>query len=403
MDPVLDIWAPTDPEDMRPLVGLRVLEIGQYIAAPAAAQRMADMGADVIKIEPETGDASRRLGWSRDDFGPMFSAYNRNKRSVVLNLRDPHDQSVARALAMDADVLLHNARPGVMERLGLDAPSLMAAHPGLIYGAVSGFAPDGPMAERPGFDIAGQAESGMMSLNGEANADPLRVGFAVVDVMASHALTTGVLAALVRRGVRGHGALVEVSLVDAALDAIIYPWAEYRRSEKLPLRCGNGQPTVAPAADVIATADGMVVVSAYIQEHFLRLCECLGCPELVQDERFQDNPSRVRNRAALRAVLEQALGRLSTHEACQRLSAAGIVCGAVNTLADVQPGQGGLAGDSFVPVSLPGGPSWLLPATASCIDRQARQGGVLPALGEHTAQVLGALRAGRHQTALSSS
>lgn len=386
------VWMTPDPQDQRPLAGLRVLEIGQYIAAPAAAQRLADLGADVIKIEPEGGDASRRLGWIKDDFGPMFSAYNRNKRSVVLNLRDAADQALARALAADADVLLHNARPGVMERLGLGAQALMAAHPRLICGAVSGFAVDGPMAQRPGLDIAAQAESGMMSLNGEAHADPTRVGYAVVDVMASHALATGVLAALVRRGVRGHGGLVEVSLIDAAVDALLYPWAEYRCSEKLPTRCGNGQPTLAPAADVIATADGMVVISAYVPEHFARLCHCLGCPELLLDERFQDNPGRVRHRSALREVLERALGGWTTREACQRLSEAGIVCGAVNTLADVAAGQGGTAADSFVSVSSPSGPTWQLPATACVLDRQTRHGGRLPALGEHTAAIRAAIQ-----------
>ena len=387
MSPSDSVWVVPQPQDMRPLAGLRVLEIGQYIAAPAAAQRLADLGADVIKIEPETGDASRRLGWNKDDFGPMFSAYNRNKRSVALNLRDANDQRLARALAADADVLLHNARPGVMERLGLGAKALMAAHPRLIYGAVSGFAVDGTMAQRPGFDIAAQAESGMMSLNGDAHADPTRVGYAVVDVMASHALATGVLAALVRRGVRGHGALVEVSLIDAAVDALLYPWAEYRLSEKIPSRCGNGQPNLAPAADVIATADGMVVVSAYIPEHFARLCNCLGCPELLLDERFQDNPGRVLHRAALREVLERVLSSWTTREACQRLGDAGIVCGAVNTLADVIAGHGGTAVDSFVSVSSPSGHAWELPATACVVDRKTRQGGRLPALGEHTSAI----------------
>lgn len=264
-------WRPVDPVDARPLAGLRVLDFGQYIAAPAAAQKLADLGADVIKIEPPGGDASRKLGWTQDDAGPMFAAYNRGKRSVLLNLREARDQDLARALVAEADVLLHNARHGAMERLGLGHVEMLALNPRLVYGAVSGFSPEGPMADRPGYDIAGQAESGMMSLNGDSQSDPTRVGFAVVDVMAAQSLATGVLAALVRRGVRGQGALVEVSLIDVALEALSYPWAEYRRSGQVPQRCGNGQPNVAPAADVLSTADGQMVISAYMPEHFARL------------------------------------------------------------------------------------------------------------------------------------
>jgi crotonobetainyl-CoA:carnitine CoA-transferase CaiB-like acyl-CoA transferase len=378
-------WRPLDPADVRPLAGLRVLDFGQYIAAPAAAQKLADLGADVIKIEPPGGDASRSVGWTQDGAGPMFAAYNRGKRSVLLNLREPQDLALARALVAEADVLLHNARNGAMERLGLGHAEVLALNPRLVYGAVSGFSPEGPMADRPGYDIAGQAESGMMSLNGDALADPTRVGFAVVDVMAAHSLATGVLAALVRRGVRGQGALVEVTLIDAALEALCYPWAEYRRSGQVPRRCGNGQPTVAPAADVVSTADGQMVISAYMPEHFARLCADLGRPELAHDPRFKDNRARVANRAALRQLLSEGLSALGTDEACQRLVQAGIVCGAVRSFDQIHPGTEGLRGDSFVPVAVPGqaAPA-LLPASAIVTDRQARTGGALPALGQHT-------------------
>lgn len=385
-------WRPVDPVDARPLAGLRVLDFGQYIAAPAAAQKLADLGADVIKIEPPGGDASRKLGWTQDDAGPMFAAYNRGKRSVLLNLREARDQDLARALVAEADVLLHNARHGAMERLGLGHVEMLALNPRLVYGAVSGFSPEGPMADRPGYDIAGQAESGMMSLNGDSQSDPTRVGFAVVDVMAAQSLATGVLAALVRRGVRGQGALVEVSLIDAALEALSYPWAEYRRSGQVPQRCGNGQPNVAPAADVLSTADGQMVISAYMPEHFARLCADLGRPELVDDPRFKDNRARVANRHALKQLLSEGLSMLDTEEACNRLVQAGIVCGAVRSFDQIHPTTTGLRADSFVPVTVPGqAADALLPAASIVTDRQPRSGGALPALGEHTAAVRKAL------------
>ena len=186
-----------------PLQGIRVVEFGQYIAVPAAAQMLCDLGADVIKIESEGGDAARHVGWTRDDFGPMFSAYNRGKRSVVLDLRSEGGRRNAEALACSADVVLQNARPGTMDRQGLGAESLMASSPRLVYGQVSGFGQSGPASLRPGFDIAAQAESGMMSLNGDADRDPTRVGFTVVDILAAQVLANGVLAALLRRSLSG--------------------------------------------------------------------------------------------------------------------------------------------------------------------------------------------------------
>lgn len=206
--------------DDPPLHGVRVLDAGQYIAAPAAAQTLADLGADVIKLEPAGGDASRHVGWTKDAYGPMFSAYNRGKRSVVLDLRSEAGRSQARRLALSCDVVLANARPGALEKQGLGAAQLMAESPRLIYGRVSAFGQQGPASIRLGFDIAAQAESGMMSLNGESDRDPVRVGFTVVDLLAANSLTTGVLATLLRRGRTGRGGLVDLSLIDVAVCAL---------------------------------------------------------------------------------------------------------------------------------------------------------------------------------------
>jgi crotonobetainyl-CoA:carnitine CoA-transferase CaiB-like acyl-CoA transferase len=383
----------TTGSEAAPLAGLRVVEFGQFIAAPAAAQALGDLGAEVIKIEPPGGDAARTVGWASDGFGPMFSAYNRGKRSVVLDLRSEPGRRAAWQLATSADVLLQNMRPGSMEKSGLGAEAVMAAAPRLVYGRVSGFGQHGAAGLRPGFDIAAQAESGMMSLNGPKDGDPTRIGFTAVDAMAAHALTTGVLAALVRRGVNGRGGRIDVSLIDVAIEALCNAWAEYRLTGRMPIRCGNGQPHTAPAADVIGTADGMVVVSAYTQEHFPRLCAAIGRPGMATDPRFVENAGRVQHRAELRASLEQAMGSMSSDAVCELLTRAGVVVGAVRTMAEVRPGRAGVSADLFVEVGAPGRPPISLPGLPFDIAGAPRRAARLPALGEHTAEVLAELEA----------
>lgn len=380
----------TDCDDA-PLLGLRVVEFGQFIAVPAAAQWLAALGADVIKVETPAGDPGRSSGWTFDEWGPMFAAYNRGKRSVVLNLREEHDRRRAFQLATGADVFLQNARPGAMERSGLGPDALLAHSPRLVYGSVSGFGDDGPEKTRPGFDIAAQAESGMMSMNGKPEDDPTRVGFTVVDVMASHALTAGVLAALVRRGITGTGGRVDVSLIDVAVESLNCQLAEFALTGQMPLRSGNGQPTQAPAADVFATADGrQLVVSAWVQEHFVRLCGCLGQPELARDPRFIDNSARVRNRAELRAALGRVISTLTSGELIGRLSEAGVVNGIVRTLADLLRSPE-VTEQLFVDVGAPGRPPIRVAGLPLKLDRRPRTGGLLPGLGEHTEEVLMAL------------
>ncbi|MFS8978597.1 CoA transferase [Cupriavidus necator] len=373
------------------LAGLRVLDFGQFIAAPSAGQIMADLGADVIKIEPPGGDASRRSGWQADNCGPMFSAYNRGKRSIVLDLRRADDRRVAMELVRSADVLLQNARPGVMEKYGLGASELREQYPRLVYASVSGFGHTGPAAARPGLDIAAQAESGMMSMNGDADADPTRVGFTVVDVLAGRTLATGVLAALVRRGITGQGAHITVSLIDVAADALSQQWAEYQLLGAPPSRCGNGQATLAPAADVIGTADGKIVVSAYLQEHFARLCHCLGRPELVHDPRFHDNASRVANRTALRQALAGMLSDLPAEDACNRLNDAGVVCGVVRDLGSAIEQAGATAPERLIRVPSPGNRELRMPALPLTIDHAPPRPAALPELGQHGAEILAEL------------
>lgn len=374
-----------------PLQGLRVVELGQYIAAPAAGQTLADLGADVVKLEPPGGDASRRVGWARDEYGPMFSAYNRDKRSVMLDLRSPEGQALARRLVLSADVVLANSRPGALEKLGLGAEQIIVDAPRLVYGRVSAFGQTGPASIRAGFDIAAQAESGMMSLNGDADRDPVRVGFTAVDILAAHALTTGVLAALVRRSITGRGALVDLSLIDVAVSALTYAWAEYRQVGEMPSRRGNGQPSVAPAADVIQTRDGMVVLSAYMDEHFVRLCQTIGKPDLAQDPRFATNRARVNHRAELMGLLKDAMSHFDSDALVDMLAEGGIVAGTIRNMSQVRAGQAGVSPDLFVDVHAADRPSISVPGLSINMDGIQRRSGRLPALGEHTDEVLAEL------------
>ncbi|CAG9169098.1 Acetyl-CoA:oxalate CoA-transferase [Cupriavidus laharis] len=369
------------------LEGLRVIEFGQFIAVPAAAQALADLGAEVIKIEPPQGDAARRAG-SDSDCGPMFAAYNRGKRSVVLDLGSAEDREAARALIGTADVVLQNMRPGTMERHGLGPEAMRQLNPRLVYGSVSGFGSEGAARHRAGFDIAAQAESGMMSLNGEADGAPMRVGFGVVDVMASHALVAAVAAALLRRATSGEGGVVEVSLLDTAIESMAYAWAEYALTGHVPVRTGNGQPTMAPAADLLSTADGLIVVSAYMDEHFARLCTAVGQPDLAADPRFNSNAQRVVNRRALIESLSHGFSGLSRAEACERLAKAGVVAGAICDFAEARALQGSGQFDLFGTIGLPGGGNISLPRTPWRIDGRRSSGGALPALGAHTQEVL---------------
>ncbi|NSX16799.1 CoA transferase [Cupriavidus taiwanensis] len=374
-----------------PLQGLRVIEFGQYIAAPAAAQTLADLGASVVKIEPPGGDASRHAGWSADDCGPMFCAFNRGKQSVVLDLRNPADLAAARELSLSADIVLQNARPGVMEKFGLGAEQLRAVQPRLIYASVNGFGDAGADATRPGLDVAAQAESGIMALNGDAHADPTRVGFTVVDLMAARTLTTAVLAALVQRGISGNGAHIRISLIDVAMDMLAHPWAEYQLTAEAPSRCGNGQATMAPAADVLDTGEGKLVISAYVQDHFARLCHCLDRPDMPSDPRFCDNAARVANRGALREALTEALAGMSADAACAKLTSAGVVCGVVRSVDGAVEYARTNMPERLVTATTPGGHELCFPALPISIDQMPRPGGALPALGEHTAMVIESL------------
>ncbi|WP_418320117.1 CaiB/BaiF CoA transferase family protein [Piscinibacter sakaiensis] len=377
----------------KPLSGVRVIEFGQFIAGPGATQILADLGADVVKVESPNGDNGRRFGASEATQlrSGLFTAYNRGKRSVVLDMRLPEGLALARKLALQADVVVQNLRPGTAEALGLDAATLRREKRTLIHVSISGFGEQGPSSRRPGLDIAAQAESGMMSVTGERNGVPLKAGFAVADVSAANAAAQAVLAAYIYRLRTGNGETIETSLLAASVAMQAQLWGEYQYTGHQPQRAGNAQPLVAPAADLIEVRDGHIVISAYIDAHWRRFCAAIGKAELADDPRFSKNSGRVAHRAEIIAVAREALGHLSGEEARELLERHSVVVGVVRDYAQVLASADVRACGVFKPVEDATGTRFLMPALPFRFERETGAASDVeraPGLGEHTVEVL---------------
>jgi crotonobetainyl-CoA:carnitine CoA-transferase CaiB-like acyl-CoA transferase len=315
-----------------PLDGVRVIDLGQYIAGPGAAMALVELGAQVTKIEPLSGDQARHIGRYGES---MIRAYNRGKQSIALDLRSEAGREVALRLMAQADVVIQNLRPGAVEKLGLGPAEVRARFPRLVYLSIAGFPRQGPSAARPGYDIAAQAESGLMAVTGEPDGLPQKVGVPVVDAAAAQLGAQAVLAALFRREKTGEGANLEVSLLETALHLQAATWCEYLGGAPEPTRMGHGQPHNAPAAEIVATRDGHVVLSAYAEDHWKRFCRIVGREVLATDPRFASNALRVAHRAELRAVLQDCLSGYTSEECVRLLGENQIVVGAVRRYRDV--------------------------------------------------------------------
>jgi crotonobetainyl-CoA:carnitine CoA-transferase CaiB-like acyl-CoA transferase len=320
------------PAPARPLAGIRVVDLGQYIAGPGTAMALAELGADVIKVEPLAGDQARHIGRYGES---MVRAYNRGKRSIALDLKREAGRRAALRLMARADVVVQNLRPGVVDTLGLGPHEVRERFPGIVYLSISGFGSHGPSCDRPGYDIAAQAESGLMSVTGEPDRPPQKVGVPIVDAAAAQVGAQAVLAALFRRERTGQGATLETSLLEVALHLQAATWADYLGGAPEPQRRGDGQPHNAPAAEVVPTRDGYIVLSAYAEEHWQRFCRALGRDDLANDPRFARNELRVAHREALRAVLRDCLSDLSSEQCVALLTRHQIVAGAVRSYAQV--------------------------------------------------------------------
>jgi crotonobetainyl-CoA:carnitine CoA-transferase CaiB-like acyl-CoA transferase len=368
-----------------PLEGLVVADFSRVLAGPFATMLLGDLGADVIKVEhPGGGDETRAWGPPfAHGHSTYFLAVNRNKRSVALDLKDEHGRRAARALAGRADVLVENFKAGSMERLGLGHEELARDNPGLVWCSISGFG-RGAGAELPGYDFLVQAMSGLMSITGPAGGEPTKVGVAVVDVLTGLYAFGGVLAALRERDRTGRGQRVEVSLLGSALASLVNQASSYLCTGRPPRAMGNRHPSITPY-ETLATADRPLVVAVGNDGQFARLCRVLGVPEAAADPRFATNAVRVANRDDLAATLEGALAARGAAEWVAALGEAGVACGLVNDVGEAFALAERLG---LEPVADAGG----IPQVADPIGLSATPASYRlapPALGEHTAEVLG--------------
>ena len=390
------------------LAGIKVLDLSRVLAGPWCTQILADLGADVVKVErPGAGDDTRHWGppFLKDAEGrdttqaSYFTACNRNKRSVTIDMATPEGQQLVRQMAQQADVLVENFKVGGLQQYGLDYASLRALNPRLIYCSVTGFGQDGPYAERAGYDLMIQAMTGMMSITGRADSEPgggpLRVGVAVVDVFTGLYAGNAILAALHARDNAatgtGRGQHIDMALLDVGMAVLANQAAGFLATGQAPGRMGNSHPSLAPYQD-FPTQDGAMLLAIGNDGQFQRFCAAAGQPEWAQDARFATNTLRVQHRAALIPAMEAVTRTRSTADWIALLEDKAVPCGPINTIAqafdDPQVRARGLrvdlprqAGDGVAQVATVASPL-RLSATPPVL-RHAP-----PALGQHTAEVL---------------
>jgi crotonobetainyl-CoA:carnitine CoA-transferase CaiB-like acyl-CoA transferase len=319
-----------------PLTGVKVVELAQNIAGPFAGEILGMLGADVVKIErPGTGDDCR--GWGPPFIGGAATTYqtvNRNKRSVTVDLKDPAQMAWLRGFIATRDVLVQNLRPGVMEELGLDAASLRAENPGLVYCSVGAFGHKGPMALRPGYEPILQAFSGIFSVNGEEGGPTMRAGMQVLDLGSGVWAALGCLAALLRRKETGEGCVVDTSLFETALSWLTVHYAGFGVTRTQPARHRSGNPKLC-VFQSFETSDGEIVVAAANDRLFAKLCKVLGHPEWATDPRFQDNAGRVAHKPVLIPLIAGVLRTDTCEHWSERLEAVGVPCSPIHDLAQV--------------------------------------------------------------------
>ncbi len=371
------------------LGGLRLVDLTENLAGPFCAMLLADMGMDVVKIErPGAGDNQRGQGPFVRGFPLPFATVNRNKRSVTVNLKHPAGREIVSRLAARSDVLLESYRPGVLEHLGLGYEALRDRNPRLIYASISGFGQTGPYRARGGFDLIAQAMSGLMSVTGEPGRAPVKAGYPVTDLGAGMFCAYGILTALIARERTGEGQRVDTSLFETGLAWSVWQAAKYLGTGEIPGPLGSAHPLSAPY-QAFRTADGHIVVGAGSQSLFRRLCAVLDRLELADDPRFATQPDRIEHAAELAAQLETSFSTRPTVHWLEALTAAGIPCGPVYTvaeaLADPHTPARGMVFTYEHPTAgrLTGiGNPVKLSATPWAFRRPA------PALGEHTDEVL---------------
>ena len=369
-----------------PLTGLLVADFSRVLAGPFCTQILGDLGAEIIKVEGPGGDDTRH--WMPPVHAGISTYYlsvNRNKRSVLLDLKDAGDRAAAAELARRADIMVENFKPGGLRQFGLDYETVQTANPAVIYASITGFGSGGG-AHLPGYDLIVEAMSGMMSLQGDTDGPPYRAGIAVFDVMSGLQAVIGVLAALDYRRRTGEGQHVEVNLLSAALAGMVNQTGAFASAGVVPHRMGNSHPSLFPY-EPLPTGDGDLVIAAGNNAQFRNLCTVLGAPELADDERFATNSGRTSNRDQLRPLLVEQLKARSASEWFDLLIAVGVPCGPINSVA------GGVAFAEQIgldPVVLAGRGETAMPGIRNALTFSAtapRYDLPPPALDEHGEQI----------------
>jgi len=321
---------------MTPLSGLKVVELARILAGPWIGQSLADLGAEVIKVEAEAGDDTRHWGppfieRDGDKTAAYYYAANRGKDCVTADFRTPEGRQIVLDLIKDADILIENFKVGGLKKYGLDYDSLKEVNPRLIYCSVTGFGQDGPYATRAGYDFLLQGMSGLMSITGDPDGQPQKVGVAITDIVTGLYGTIGILAAVEQRHTTGRGQHLDMSLLDCATAMLANQAMNYLATGTSPVRLGNDHPNIAPY-QVMAVSDGHIILAVGNDGQFQRLCDALDLPDLKVDARFLTNQLRVANRKDLTALLEEALSQWTQAELLAALEAATVPAGPINTI-----------------------------------------------------------------------
>jgi crotonobetainyl-CoA:carnitine CoA-transferase CaiB-like acyl-CoA transferase len=382
-----------------PLAGLTVLDFTRVLSGPYCTMLLADMGARVIKIEqPGRGDDTR--AWGPPFLGAesaYFLSVNRNKESLALDLKAPAARDVLDRLLDRADVIVENFRPGAMARLGLDYPTVHASHPAIVYASISGFGQTGPRRSEPGYDAVMQAEGGLMSITGDSDGPPYRLGVAISDIVSGMFAFQGISMALYARTQTGTGQLVDVGMLDATTALLTYQSGNYFATGESPRRLGNRHPTIAPY-ETFAASDGDFVIAVGNDALWRAFCRASGLDTLGEDPRFATNPQRVQDYAALKPLLVERLRTRTRAEWIAALNAAGVPCGAVRDVGEVLADPQLAAREMVQQVEHATlGPIRVTGVPVKLSDTPGAVRSAPPTLGQHTESVLGELGFSREE------
>ena len=381
-----------------PLSGIKVVDLTRMLSGPFCTMLLGDMGAEIIKIEtPGKGDATRAQGVIKDGLSWYFAAFNRNKKSITLNLRSKEGQDILTRLIRQSDVVVENFRPTVMAKMGFDYPRLKEIKPEIIYCGISGFGADGPHAHRPAFDFIAQAMSGLMSLNGREGEAPLRMAPPISDLVAGLYGAFGIAAALVRRAQTGEGEEVRTSLLDGLISFMGYMSANYFASGELPNRTGNDHPMLAPYG-LFRAADGEVAIAPSSEETYQRFLTALDLTHLNDDSELATNDLRMSNRAKVNALVEEKIRVKPKAYWIERLNKAGVPTGTIQDLKGVFEDPQVLHQEMVTEVEHPGyGKVKMTGFPVKMCNNPCRVSLPAPKLGEHTKKVLIQLGIGESQ------